>query len=128
MVHSFMIKRVFCLAVAVMALAAAGPLRSRLIAMAGFNAHGAASPQDVRIEQINIKGLRRIPESTAKIWISSREGDVFTPAQVDSDIRALYAQGHFSDVKVYQEDGNRGGKIITFEVLEFPLILDIKYE
>jgi len=89
---------------------------------------GAMGSQDVLVEQVVIRGNRRIPESTAKIWIGTREGDVFNPAQINRDISALLAQGHFEDVKVYMEDGARGGKIVTFEVKEWPLLLDIQYK
>lgn len=88
----------------------------------------ASGVQNVTVEQVLIRGTRRIPESTVKIWIGTREGDPYNPVQLDRDVRALYAQGHFEDVKVYAEEGTRGGKIITFEVRERPLLLDIKYE
>lgn len=88
----------------------------------------ASRVQNVTVEQVLIHGNRRIPESTIKIWIGTREGDPYNPVQLDRDVRALYAQGHFEDVKVYAEEGTRGGKIITFEVKERPLLLDIKYE
>jgi len=88
----------------------------------------ASRVQNVNVEQVHITGNRRIPESTIKIWIGTREGDPYNPVQLDRDVRALYAQGHFSDVKVYAEEGTRGGKIITFEVTERPLLLEIKYE
>jgi outer membrane protein insertion porin family len=84
--------------------------------------------QNVTVEQVLIRGNRRIPESTIRIWIGTREGDPYSPAQIERDIRALYAQGHFEDVKIYAEEGTRGGKIITFEVRERPLLLEIKYE
>jgi outer membrane protein insertion porin family len=86
-----------------------------------------AQSQDVIVEQVTITRQRRIPESTIKIWISTREGDVYNPAQLDRDVRAIYAQGYFDDVKVFAEDGTRGGKIVTFEVQERPLLLEIKY-
>src|SRR5712692_2655370 len=88
----------------------------------------ASRTQNVTVEQVLIRGQRRIPESTIKIWIGTREGDPYNPGQLDRDVRALYAQGHFDDVKVFAEEGTRGGKIITFEVSERPLLLDIKYE
>lgn len=88
----------------------------------------ASRVQNVTVEQVSIRGNRRIPETTIKIWIGTREGDQYSPVQLDRDVRALYAQGHFEDVKVYAEEGTRGGKIITFEVSERPLLLDIKYE
>jgi outer membrane protein insertion porin family len=88
----------------------------------------ASRVQNVVVEQVLVRGNRRIPESTIRIWIGTREGDPYNPVQLDRDVRALYAQGHFQDVKVYAEEGTRGGKIITFEVEERPLLLDIKYE
>jgi outer membrane protein insertion porin family len=86
-----------------------------------------AEAQDVLIEQVLIRRNRRIPESTIRIWIATREGDVYNPAQLDRDVRTIYAQGYFDDVKVFAEDGQRGGKIVTFEVQERPLLLEIKY-
>ena len=88
----------------------------------------ASQQQTVLVEQVVIRQNRRIPESTMKIWIGTREGDPYNPVQLDRDVRALYAQGHFEDVKVFAEEGSRGGKIITFEVKERPLLLEIKYE
>jgi outer membrane protein insertion porin family len=88
----------------------------------------ASQNQNVTVEQVLVRGNRRIPESTIKIWIGTREGDTYNPAQLDRDVRSLYAQGHFADVKVFAEEGTRGGKIVTFEVKERPLLLDIKYE
>ena len=88
----------------------------------------ASQQQGVLVEQVIVRGNRRIPESTVKIWIGTREGDPYNPVQLDRDVRALYAQGHFEDVKIFAEEGTRGGKIITFELKERPLLLDIKYE
>lgn len=86
-----------------------------------------AAVQEVIVEQVLIRRNRRIPESTIKIWISTREGDVYNPTQIDRDVRAIYAQGYFDDVKAFAEDGTRGGKVVTFEVTERPLLLEIKY-
>lgn len=86
-----------------------------------------AQTQEVLVEQVNITRNRRIPESTIRIWIGTREGDNYNPAQLDRDVRTIYAQGYFDDVKVFAEDGSRGGKIVTFEVRERPLLLEIKY-
>lgn len=121
-----MSKRVLCSILLLLATIALLPVKGQL-ALSKVTALAGKS-QDVLVEQVVIRGNRRIPESTVKIWIGTREGEPFVPAQITRDIRALYAQGHFDDVKVYSEDGPRGGKIITFEVKEFPLLLDIKYE
>jgi outer membrane protein insertion porin family len=127
-----MSKRVFFLIVGLISAAAVLPLgrhgRALWSAPAPQAFAGGSQSQEVRVEQVTIRGNRRIPESTIKIWISTREGDPYDPSTLDRDVRALYAQGHFQDVKVFSEDGTRGGKIVTFEVKEWPLILEIKYE
>jgi len=120
-----MSKRVFWVVAALVAVIS-WPISERVAFLQPFAL--ASRVQNVTVEQVLIRGNRRIPESTIKIWIGTREGDQYTPAQLDRDVRALYAQGHFEDVKVYAEEGTRGGKIITFEVVERPLLLDIKYE
>src|SRR5689334_23145603 len=119
-----MTKRVLCLLAVLVAAVGVWPGKGYLAILEP----PASTGQNVPVEQVNIRGNRRIPESTVKIWIGTREGDPYNPAQLDRDVRALYAQGHFDDVKVYAEDGPRGGKVITFEVRERPLLLDIKYE
>src|SRR5262245_28159753 len=111
-----MTKRVLCFVVAT------------FITASGWVTGLAIRAQDVTVEQVLIRGNRRIPESTIRIWLSTREGDPYNPTQIDRDLRALLAQGHFDDAKAFAEDGTRGGKIVTFVVKEHPLILDIKYE
>ena len=121
-----MTKRVLCLIAVLVAAVGVWPCKGYLSILQPAGAASAA--QNVPVEQVNIRGNRRIPESTIRIWIGTREGDPYSPAQLDRDVRALYAQGHFEDVKIYAEEGARGGKIITFEVRERPLLLDIKYD
>jgi TonB family protein len=82
------------------------------------NGAGASQSQEVPVEAVHIGGNRRIPESAVRTWITTREGDPYNPATLDRDVRAIYAQGYFQDVKVFAEDGTRGGKIVTFEVVE----------
>src|SRR5689334_21200585 len=119
-----MTKRVLCLLAVLVAAVGVWPGKGYLAILEP----PASTGQNVPVEQVTIRGNRRIPESTIKIWIGTREGDPYNPQQLDRDVRALYAQGHFEDVKVYSEEGTRGGRIITFEVRERPLLLDIKYD
>jgi outer membrane protein insertion porin family len=132
-----MSKRGLVLSFALLVLALALPLSA--VPLDGFGGNGifmhllsrhvlAGRAQEAPVEDVLIRGNRRIPESTIKIWISTRQGDPYNPTQIDRDIRALYAQGHFAEVKVYAEDGPKGGKVVTFEVVEWPLILEIKYD
>ncbi|HXG92778.1 MAG TPA: outer membrane protein assembly factor BamA [Blastocatellia bacterium] len=121
-----MSKRVLCLLVVLTAAVCAWPISGRLLQFGRLAI--ASRAQNPTVEQVLIRGNRRIPESTIRIWIATREGDPYNPQQLDRDVRALYAQGHFEDVKVFAEEGTRGGKIVTFEVKERPLLLDIRYE
>src|SRR5215472_13818103 len=125
------LKRIVYFAVILIGAAACWPLghhTDAILSLFGPSVTAGNAQQEVLVEQVLIRGNRRIPETTVKIWLSTREGDVYNPAILDRDVRALYAQGHFQDVKVFAEDGTRGGKIVTFEVKEWPLILEIRYE
>lgn len=119
-----MSKRVFCLIAGLIAMATFLPLQGMI---ESIRPTALATSQEVIVEQVLIRRNRRIPESTIRIWISTREGDAYNPAQLDRDVRTIYAQGYFDDVKVFAEDGTRGGKVITFELTERPLLLEIKY-
>jgi outer membrane protein insertion porin family len=119
-----MSKRVLCLIAGLIAVATFLPLQGLV---ESIRPTALATSQEVIVEQVLIRRNRRIPESTIRIWISTREGDPYNPAQLDRDVRTIYAQGYFDDVKVFAEDGTRGGKVITFELTERPLLLEIKY-
>ena len=80
------------------------------------------------VERVIIRGNRRFLESEIKSWVSTRKRSIYNPQMLDRDVRALYNTGHFADVKVYVEGGLRGGKIVTFEVMDKPVISDIHYE
>ena len=80
------------------------------------------------VERVDIRGHRIIATSEIKAVLRTRKGSVYQPQKLDRDVRALNATGHFEDVKVYVEPGVHGGKIVTFEVSERPLIFDIAYE
>ena len=81
-----------------------------------------------RIERVIIRGNRRIPASTIKSWIAVRKGDSCSPERLDRAVKDLFDTEHFEDVKVYVEDGLHGGRIVTVEVREKPLIEEIAYE
>ncbi|MCI0485254.1 MAG: outer membrane protein assembly factor BamA [Blastocatellia bacterium] len=121
-----MSKRVLCLIVLIIAIIGIWPFVGRFISSDPLAFVGQS--QNPVVEQVLIRGSRRIPESTVKIWIGTREGDAYNPVQINRDLNSLNAQGHFRDVKIFTEDGLRGGKIVTFAVEEWPLLLDITYE
>ena len=84
-------------------------------------------PAPGRIEAIEIRGNRRIPGDTIKYNIQTKAGDTLSPEVIRRDIKTLYAQGYFDDIRVDQEDGKNGGVIVVFTVKEKPLIRSIDF-
>src|SRR5688572_22068806 len=87
----------------------------------------AQETQRATIERVDVRGNRRIPEDTIRFYIQSRQSDVFDPARLELDLRALYKANFFESIEIDERDGDTG-KIITFVVKEKPLIRSITYE
>lgn len=87
----------------------------------------SVSADDVLVTFIEVQGNRRIESATVLAKIKTREGAVFSPAQLKEDIRLLYQLGHFEDVQVKTEGFEQGLKVI-FWVKEKPLIREISFE
>lgn len=82
---------------------------------------------DVKVTLIEVQGNKRIETATILAKIQTKEGGIFSPAQIKEDIKALYQLGHFEDVQVKSEGFETGLKVI-FVVKEKPLIREIKFE
>ena len=87
----------------------------------------AAAADETIVTLIEVQGNRRIETATVIAKIKTREGSVFSPAQIKEDIRTLYQLGHFEDVQVKTEGFEKGLKVIIW-VKEKPLIREIAYE
>ncbi len=92
-----------------------------LFVFAGFSA------AETKVTLIEVQGNKRIETSTILAKIKTREGDVFSPAMIREDIKALYQLGHFEDVQVRTEGFENGLKVIFF-IKEKPLIREITFE
>ena len=94
---------------------------------------GAVEPQTLqtfdanRVEQVRIANNRRIPKDTILYQLQTKAGDRLNPQIIGADVKRLYAQGHFDDIRVEEEDG-KTGVIITFFVVEKKTIRSVKYE
>jgi outer membrane protein insertion porin family len=80
------------------------------------------------IETIQFRGARRVPQDTLRAIIFSRVGDVYNEDKLRQDFIALWNTNRFDDITLQTEKGERGGVVITFVVVERPVIRDIKYE
>ncbi len=88
---------------------------------------GFSAADDTKVTLVEVKGNKRIETSTILAKIKTKEGDVFSPAMIREDVKALYQLGHFEDVQVRTEGFENGLKVI-FVVKEKPLIREITFE
>jgi outer membrane protein insertion porin family len=79
------------------------------------------------IENIEIRGGRRVPADTVKFHIVSQKNGKLDPNVLRRDFKAVWAQGFFDDLKIEIEEG-KTGKIVIFWVKEKPLIRNIEYK
>ncbi len=82
---------------------------------------------DMRIAKIEFKDNRKIESSAISQVIKSARGNLFSEADLSSDIKAIYKMGYFDDVAA-DVVSTPEGQIITFIVKEKPLIAEIKFK
>jgi outer membrane protein insertion porin family len=81
---------------------------------------------DDLIENIEIRGTRRVPQDTVRFSIVSQKNTKFDSNLLRRDFKTLWATGFFDDLRITTEEG-KTGRIVIFWVKEKPLVRDIKY-
>ncbi len=86
--------------------------------------------QEAFVEDIEIRGNRRIPRESILYYVQSKPQDRFDLSLAQRDLQAILQMGLFDPLatKLFVEDGPRGGKIIIFQVKEYPIIRDLQYD
>jgi outer membrane protein insertion porin family len=82
--------------------------------------------QETKIERIDIRGNRRIPEERIRYYINSYPGETYSESGLEFDLRALWKSNFFDDIQIQERDGDVG-KIITFIVKEKPIIRALEF-
>jgi outer membrane protein insertion porin family len=90
------------------------------LAAHGLVAHAATTPFVVK--DIRIEGLQRIEPGTVFSYLPIKQGDTFTDDKASEAIRALYAAGFFSDVRIATE-----GNVVIVSVVERPAIGSVDF-
>ncbi|MGZ3595469.1 MAG: outer membrane protein assembly factor BamA, partial [Syntrophales bacterium] len=80
---------------------------------------------DMRIAKIEFTGNHKIESSALGQVIKSARGNLFSEAELTSDIKAIYKMGYFDDVAA-DVTLSPEGKIITFILKEKALISEIR--
>jgi outer membrane protein insertion porin family len=84
---------------------------------------GTAAAQASAIRSIDVSGNRRVEPETVRSYLQFAPGDAYDPAKVDGSIKALFATGLFSDVRI-----DRSGADVIVTVVENPVINQIAFE
>ncbi len=80
-----------------------------------------------KIEEIRIVGNRRIPESTVRYYVQSKEELLYDEQQALRDYNTLLNTNFFADAKIKRMEGENG-IVLIFELVERPLIRTVEYE
>jgi outer membrane protein insertion porin family len=79
------------------------------------------------IEKIEVIGNDRISRETILYYLSSREGDYYNETLLKKDFRVLWSTGFFADLKIEEENGQKG-KIIKIYLEENPVIKNVVFK
>lgn len=78
------------------------------------------------ISSIAPLGNKRIDSGAIARKIKTKAGDFYDPATLRQDLKAIFKMGYFENIRIEVNESDRG-KIVTFKVIEKPLISSIEY-
>jgi outer membrane protein insertion porin family len=79
------------------------------------------------ISEVRLSGNDRVEEEAIRVYLRSRPGEPLNEETIDSDIRAIYAMGFFSNVEARVTEEN-GRTILTYHLYERPLVREVRVE
>jgi outer membrane protein insertion porin family len=82
-----------------------------------------AVAQSATIREINVTGNRRVEPETVRSYLQFSVGGTYDAGKVDRSIKALFATGLFSDVKI-----DRNGSAVLIALVENPIINQVAFE
>ena len=78
------------------------------------------------VAEVRIVGNKSLPLEKITPFIRTRAGRPFDKDMVEEDVRRLDSSKMFVNVKTFFQK-TPGGRIVIFEVLERPILLDVKF-
>lgn len=75
------------------------------------------------VQDIQVTGNRRVEPETVRSYLQFTVGDVYEPGVVDASLRALFATGLFSDVRIDKQGG-----VVMVSVDENPVVNKVVFE
>lgn len=81
--------------------------------------------QGVVVEEVRVSGNRRIEADAVKAVVGTKVGEKLSDKRLAEDVKRIYGLGFFHDVRVDLERAPGGGAIVTYAVLENPVIRQV---
>lgn len=75
------------------------------------------------VRSIKVEGNRRVEPETVRSYLQFSLGSQYSPSKVNDSLKALFATGLFSDVRI----GRQGGTVIV-KVVENPIVYQVAFE
>src|SRR5689334_21224785 len=97
------------------------------VSLSGFAVYAAQIPEGTRVENVRIDGNKRVPSYSIKYRIQTKPGGILNMSTIRRDIKELYAQTLFDDIRVDAEEGNTGGEVVVLTVKDKPLIRSVDF-
>lgn len=96
----------------------------------GSHSQSQAQTAPPLVEEVRVIGNRRLLKEDILLGVRTKVGEPYSEDQVKRDLQALFALGLLDkeQTRVLQEPGPRGGVVITFEVVELPRIVGVKFK
>jgi len=85
----------------------------------------AAAGVGAVVEEVQVTGNRRIEADAVKAVVSTKVGEKVSDKTLAEDVKRIYALGFFHDVRVALSRAPGGGAIVTFAVVENPVIRQV---
>jgi hypothetical protein len=81
------------------------------------------------LEEVKVIGNRKLTKEQILSWTHARVGEPYDTKTINDDLLAILHSGLFDSLesRATLEDGLRGGVIITFEIVELPTIVGVKF-
>ncbi len=98
-------------------------ISSGVICVGGALFSVSAHAQGATVRAINVQGNKRVEPETVRSYLQFSVGNAYDPAKVDGSIKALFATGLFSDVRI-----DRSGADVLVTVVENPVINQVAFE
>ena len=90
---------------------------------AAFDGSSTTAQAQGAVREIRVAGNRRVEPETVRSYLEFSTGDAYEAGKVDRSLRALFATGLFSDVRI-----TRDGAAVLVTVVENPVISQVAFE